>query len=135
MEISTGKGFEKCIESLLISTFAEVQTKPQTNWTGIYGNVIIPDFICTDLNNKRFVVEVKWQQVKGTSEQKLIYSIEQSKRYPYPAILVLGGCGWSKGCLNYVLNHDFSPTKVQSLDGFFQWLIVSKGIFQSLTPL
>jgi hypothetical protein len=70
----------------------------------LFGNRYKADFIVNDK-----IISLKWQQVPGTAEQKLIYEIaslikiiEDSNKEFTKAYLVYGGNGFSQGALNYM---------------------------------
>ncbi|MFP3257604.1 MAG: PD-(D/E)XK nuclease superfamily protein [Candidatus Nanopusillus acidilobi] len=70
----------------------------------LFGNRYKADFIVNDK-----IISLKWQQVPGTAEQKIIYEIaslikiiEDSNKEFTKAYLVYGGNGFSQGALNYM---------------------------------
>jgi len=70
----------------------------------LFGNRYKADFIVNDK-----IISLKWQQVSGTAEQKLIYEIatlikiiDGSGGRFTKAYVVYGGNGFSPGALNYM---------------------------------
>jgi len=70
----------------------------------LFGNRYKADFIVNDK-----IISLKWQQVSGTAEQKLIYEIatlikiiDGSGGRFTKAYLIYGGNGFSPGALNYM---------------------------------
>jgi len=62
----------------------------------------IGDVIAQDINDRKLLVSLKWQQISGTAEQKVPFEViclvDAIKRYSAlytRAYLVLGGEGWS----------------------------------------
>ena len=48
------------------------------------------------------IIEVKWQQTRGTTDEKLPYFIMNIQtKYPYKTILLLDGAGWRSGALKW----------------------------------
>ncbi|WP_310795017.1 PD-(D/E)XK nuclease superfamily protein [Desulfofundulus thermocisternus] len=77
------------------------------------------------------MVSAKWQQVRGTAEQKLLYeiasliSIIRNSDKHRKAYVVLGGTGFSRGARSFLLHNkhlevlaDGYPVEVISLEGF-----------------
>jgi hypothetical protein len=68
------------------------------------------------------IIEVKWQQSKGTVDEKFPYLvINIQTKYPYKTILILDGGGYRKGAENWVrsqvgnnLLHVFSMNEFQT---------------------
>ena len=99
----TGTNMERMIASAL--EFNNYKFKKQV-FIGqqLFGNRYKADFIVNDK-----IISLKWQQVPGTAEQKLIYEIaslikiiEESKGKFTKAYIVYGGNGFSQGALNYM---------------------------------
>lgn len=83
------------MEALLRIRYTDVTTQVKTNWTGLFGQKIRVDFLCGSV-----AYEVKFQEVTGTADQKLVFAVEQIKRYhQVPTYLVLAGTGWGEGAL------------------------------------
>jgi hypothetical protein len=58
------------------------------------------------LNSTSFVegivIECKWQQVAGTTEQKINHLVDTIKHSGLPSIIVIDGEGWSKGVIPWL---------------------------------
>lgn len=118
---SSGSGFEFCIDALLRTRYAKVEKQWVSGWSGLFGQQIRCDFRC----DNSFIVEVKFQDNPGSVEQKLVHSVEQIKQcHQIPTTLIMGGSGYSKGCLNWALKQSGGfLTKVQTTDQFISNLV------------
>ena len=103
----TGTGQELMIESVL--KFNQYNYEKQI-FIGkqLFNNRYKADFII----NNSIIVSLKWQQVAGTAEQKVIYEIaslikiiETSDIFT-KAYLVIGGNGFSSNSKNYLFNQE-----------------------------
>jgi len=103
----TGTGQELMIESIL--KFNQYNYEKQV-FIGkqLFNNRYKADFII----NNSIIVSLKWQQVPGTAEQKVIYEIaslikiiETSDIYT-KAYLVIGGNGFSSNSKNYLFSQE-----------------------------
>jgi len=99
----TGTNMERMIASAL--EFNNYKFKKQV-YIGqqLFGNRYKADFVVGDK-----IISLKWQQVPGTAEQKLIYEIatlvkiiDGSGGRFTKAYVVYGGNGFSPGALNYM---------------------------------
>jgi hypothetical protein len=114
--------FEKVIESLLAIKFESVQVQQkELNWIGLYGQKIIPDFVVPE----KFCFEVKYQDVSGSVDQKLVYAVEQIRRcHKMPTYLIVAGEGWSIGALKWLFAQ--SPDEIflgaMNMNRFLKWL-------------
>ena len=120
IELSSPAGYDACIEALLTTRYAKVEKQWLSAWSGLFDQQIRCDFRCDD----SFIVEVKFQGSSGSVEQKLVHSVEQIKQcHQLPTTLVMGGCGYSKGCLDWALKQSGGHlTKVQTTDQFISKL-------------
>lgn len=67
---------------------------------GVYDTPVKCDFILYHPQKwaNNLVIEAKWQQSKGSVDEKYPYNVLNIQtRYPYPAIIVLGGSGYKGG--------------------------------------
>lgn len=120
-----GSGFEVCIAALLRTNFSEVQEQWASSWIGLFGQQIRCDFRCDD----RLIYEVKFQDVRGSVEQKIVHSIEQIKTcYHLPTILVMGGMGYSDGCIQWALQQTGGALiRVETVEKFISKLVRKDG--------
>jgi len=97
-KISTGEVLEEMILPTLQRGGYEYEKK-QNIGIRPTGRKHIVDVIATK-DGKKILISLKWQQVRGTAEQKvpfefisLLYALETSQQFN-AAYLVLGGDGW-----------------------------------------
>jgi hypothetical protein len=67
---------------------------------GIYETPIKCDFILYHPKKwpDNLVIEAKWQQTSGSVDEKYPYNVLNIQtKYPYPAIIVIGGSGYKRG--------------------------------------
>lgn len=89
--------FEQAMQALLQIKYTSVQSQAKTDWVGLFGQKIRVDFLCGDV-----AYEVKFQEVSGTADQKLVFAVEQIRQcHQIPTYLVLAGTGWGKGALGW----------------------------------
>ncbi len=72
---------------------------------GIYGTPIKVDFAVMGLPSapNGLIVEVKWQSVSGSVDEKLPYlALNIDQRFPLPAIVVIDGSGWKHGAIDWL---------------------------------
>jgi hypothetical protein len=100
----TGRTLEDMIEAALRGNNYDYQ-KQVVVGASLYGGTYKADFLVGDI-----IISCKWQQTKGTAEQKMIYEIASlikivrgNKKYR-KAYIVLGGKGFSSTCKEYLLN-------------------------------
>ena len=101
----TGTGQEIMIESLLKFN-SYTYEKQIFIGNQLFNNRYKADFVIND----SIIVSLKWQQVSGTAEQKVIYEIAslikiiaESSKYNI-AYLVIGGNGFSVNAKEYLFN-------------------------------
>lgn len=118
---ANGSGFEFCVKALLETRFSRVEPQWASGWIGLFGQAVRCDFCCDD----SLIYEVKFQAVGGSAEQKLVYSIEQVKQcHQLPTVLILGGAGYSRGCLAWALQQSSGNlTAVMTVDQFVVSLV------------
>jgi hypothetical protein len=70
------------------------------------------------------IIEGKWQHTTGSVEEKLPYLVMNIRqRYPYPAIIIIDGSGFSEGALAWLRDQiDGHLLAVFSLREFVSWL-------------
>lgn len=118
---SNGSGFEACVEGILKAYYEDVVPQWVSGWTGLFGGTIRCDFYC----DEKIVYEVKFQDVSGSVEQKLVHSVEQIKQcHQLPTVLILGGSGYSRGCMAWALQQGGGGLmSVQTVDQFVASLV------------
>jgi hypothetical protein len=104
----TGTGQEIMIESLLKYNNYNYE-KQIFIGNQLFNNRYKADFVIDD----SIIVSLKWQQVPGTAEQKVIYEIAslikiiiESNKYT-KAYLVIGGNGFSANAKEYLFNQRY----------------------------
>ena len=105
----TGTGQEIMIESLLKYNNYNYE-KQIFIGSQLFNNRYKADFVIND----SIIVSLKWQQVPGTAEQKVIYEIaslikiiRESDKYRM-AYLVIGGNGFSVNAKEYLFNQKYA---------------------------
>ena len=71
----------------------------------IYGTKLFTDIILyhPEKYPNRLAIEIKWQQVSGSVDEKFPYIIENvKKRFPCPAIIILDGDGYKLGAKKWL---------------------------------
>lgn len=59
------------------------------------------------------IIECKWQQRKGTTEEKLPYLVINIKtNYPYEAMIVIAGEGFSEGAIKWIYKQEGGRIKI-----------------------
>ncbi|MGL5060757.1 MAG: PD-(D/E)XK nuclease superfamily protein [Microcoleus sp.] len=105
--------FEKAVEALLIKSYKKVEVQAKVPWMGLFGQRIIPDFVVED----RLCFEVKYQSVRGTADQKLVYSVQQIKDcHKLPTYLLYAGDGWSEGAIEWLTNQPSDKIFLGAID-------------------
>ena len=104
----TGKTLESVIRAVL-ETNGYHYEEQKVIGKSIYGGDYRADFVIGEV-----IISCKWQQTQGTAEQKIIYEIasliqiiKNSQGKYRRAYIVIGGKGFSKNALNYLLNQRF----------------------------
>ena len=105
----TGTGQEIMIESLLKYN-SYIYEKQIFIGSQLFNNRYKADFVIND----SILVSLKWQQVPGTAEQKVIYEIaslikiiKESDKYRM-AYLVIGGNGFSVNAKEHLFNQRYA---------------------------
>ena len=71
----------------------------------IYGNNLFCDFILyhPDKHKTGLIIEAKWQQSRGSVDEKYPYLILNiNMKYPYDTVLLLDGGGYTKGAEKWI---------------------------------
>jgi len=58
------------------------------------------DILILSEDNQTFAIECKFQDVKGTTDEKLPYALEDMRSLPIPGCIVYAGNGFSSGVLH-----------------------------------
>lgn len=94
---------------------------------GIYGTPIKVDFAVIGIPTlpHGLIVEVKWQGVSGSVDEKLPYlALNIDQRFPFPTIVVIDGSGWKHGAVDWLRRQVPSVPKLQavySMAEFIAW--------------
>lgn len=70
----------------------------------IYNTKRTADFLIyhPQKHKKPIVIEVKWQQSKGSVDEKFPFLIENIKKNKYKTIIIIDGNGYKKSALNWL---------------------------------
>lgn len=94
---------------------------------GIYGTPIKVDFAVTGIPSLPYglIVEVKWQGVAGSVDEKLPYlALNIEKHFPFPTMVVIDGGGWKRGAIDWLkgrVPHIPNLFAVYSMSEFIAW--------------
>ena len=109
----SGRIWEKVIQPVLDVHYAERYKAQVAVGTKLTGEAYIADFVVYHPSGN-IIVSAKWQQTKGTAEEKILWDIANliaivrgSGGYR-KAYVVLGGGGFSEGMLNFLLRQGHS---------------------------
>jgi len=122
MGTESGTGYEDVLFAVLKNKFHVVDRQHKTDWIGLFSQQIRVDFLC----DAKLCIEVKWQSVSGTSDQKIVYALEQIKTcHKLPTILIMGGTGWNKGSLSWVKSQEKNAIFMGAFttDEFLAWVM------------
>jgi hypothetical protein len=101
--VSTGTAFEakvaKVIQQVGLSYIRQVKMG-----VSILGRKRVADFLVYDRAGKSLGIECKYQQTRGSAEDKLVHTITDFDARPVSHILVFGGEGFSKNIKGYLLS-------------------------------
>ena len=96
------------------------------DYTKILSKKLLPDeAIYVIVNNTLFIIEVKFQKVAGSVDEKFPFMIENIQtRYPCPAMVVYGGGGAKPGAVKYLKSQvGGNLVAVFSHEEFLAWVI------------
>ncbi len=92
----------------------------------IYGSLIYGDFVIyhPEKHPDCLAIESKWQQVSGSVDEKLPFTVHNIKeKYPIDAIMLIDGGGHKKGAIEYVKNQIGGRlVNVFSMSEFQKWV-------------
>jgi len=101
--VSAGTAFEakvaKVIQQVGLSYIRQVKMG-----VSILGRKRVADFLVYDRAGKSLGIECKYQQTRGSAEDKLVHTITDFDARPVSHILVFGGEGFSKNIKGYLLS-------------------------------
>ena len=93
--------------------------------TGIYGTKLYADLLLyhKEKHPNKLAIEIKWQQVSGSVDEKFPYIVENiKKKFPCSGIIILDGNGYKKGAKKWLEDQvDNKFLGVYSLSGFIKW--------------
>ena len=95
-----GAPFRDCIQSYIAETFdgeLEVYSEVYLGRTIVGRKRRADILVLQPKSGKALALEAKYQAEKGTTDQKMPYSIQDCIAMPVPAFIVWGGPGWSDG--------------------------------------
>lgn len=115
----TGDTAEQVIAAVLRSYGIRFEQQKRIG-ASIYNHEMKVDFY---LPEHELIIESKWQDAVGSADEKLPYLVANIReRYPYPAMLVLGGGGWKRGAIEWVRKQvDDKLIGVMSVEQFMKW--------------
>ena len=137
----TGRNLERQIREIILSTgYKEIKNKEFVYMNCFFENVfsnhcfigksiydtnLYVDFLLyhADKYPNKLAMEIKWQQVPGSVDEKFPYIIENiKKKFPCPAIIILDGNGYKKGAKKWLEEQiDDKFLGVYSLMNFIKW--------------
>lgn len=94
---------------------------------GVYGTPIKVDFavIGSPALPDGLIVEVKWQSVSGSVDEKLPYlALNIEQRFSFPTMVVIDGSGWKHGAIDWLkgrVPHIANLFAVYSMSEFIAW--------------
>lgn len=92
----------------------------------IYGHPLKTDFLIRNVSgfSEGLVIESKWQQKKGSNDEKFPYLVANIKeKFPCPAIVVVDGNGQKAGALRWLREQkDDKLIEVFSLSEFISYV-------------
>jgi len=94
-----GQHLEAAVACMLEITGHTFRTQEKLPIPGLFGEGITCDFVVND----SLIIECKWQQKTGTTQQKLPYLVENIKNsYPLPTIIIIDGPGFTLGAIKWL---------------------------------
>jgi len=102
-----GRKFENIVASQLDIAGASYDRQFKLLGGSIFGKNKFIDFRVNNFSKypQGLYLELKFQDIAGSVEEKMPYTIECIKeRYNLPTFLILGGEGLTEGCLAWTLN-------------------------------
>jgi len=116
--------FEQVMKAILETKFASVDPHFKSSDIGLFGNKIRYDFLIADYAGKELVIEAKYQRVTGTTDQKIVFAVEQIKQcHSVDTILIICGPGWGKGAKTWAAAQVGGRLMdVMLLEDFIVWL-------------
>jgi hypothetical protein len=97
-------------------------------WIGmsIYNHKMKCDFLLSNVSGfpNGLIIESKWQDGGGSVDEKFPYlTINIKERYPCPTIVVLGGNGWKKGSILWLIEQiDEKLIGVYNIEEFISYV-------------
>ncbi len=92
----------------------------------IYGHPLSCDFIINhpDKHRDGLIIECKWQQSRGSVDQKFPYAVLNIKQiFPCPAVMILDGEGYGSGAAEWLRSQvDDKLLHVFSMSEFQTWV-------------
>lgn len=123
---ASGRTFEGVITGLLTRKGIPHVSQCSLSERSIFGRQLRVDVLiepCDRIPNG-LIIEAKWQDVTGSAEEKLPFLVENIKtHYPYPAVIVIDGSGFTAGAMNWLLSQVDGEKliAVMSIKEFISW--------------
>ena len=102
----TGKVHEKLIQQALLENYPGAFKEQVVVGNDLFGNKYKADFVLND----EIIMSAKWQQTRGTAEQKVDYEIitlvkilKENPKYK-KAYIIISGTGYTKKAKDFYLN-------------------------------
>jgi hypothetical protein len=104
MPAMTGKEYRDLIAAYLHATFGEhglvVYTEVTLGKTIIGKDRRVDVFVVSQRDRRAIAIECKYQDSKGTVDEKIPYALQDLEALRVPGCLVYAGDGWSAGVLH-----------------------------------
>lgn len=118
----SGAAIEATLHQFLIAQGYAVRSQERLG-TNIYGGVLMVDLYLPDLP---LAIEVKWQESRGSTDEKFPYLVENCRHaYPCPVIVVVDGAGVRPGAVTWLRSQvdGRKLIEVLSLNEFFAYVL------------
>lgn len=122
-----GRAAEECIAQML-TYHGIVYTRQARVGLSVFEGDLCVDFLVHNLveHPDGLVIESRWQDVRGSAQEKLLYIIEniRASAYGHSLLLVLNGGGFTAGARTYLRQQIDGDYLVDVVDfaGLLSWL-------------
>lgn len=122
----TGESAEKTIVCMLHEKRVDFKRKYPL-CESIYGHGIQTDFYLRNIDDYPLglCLESKWQDSGGSVDEKFPYLVLNiKKQYPCPAIVIVGGTGFRRGAVEWLMNQvdECKLVDVMTMEKFLSWV-------------
>lgn len=120
----TGKGLETEVEEIALKLELQVHKQVRVG-RRLWGAIRKIDFVLTDpVQRKSLGIECKFQETKGTAEEKIPATISDIAAWPIAGLVVFKGDGFTPNMRSYLL----STGRAVDLDDLEPWLRLYFGL-------